>query len=76
MPLKKKNIIAAERGKKSKKPISKGLQAEVISRLQNKGLTTKMCHDIIQSTDDYLAEKMVEALQRALEEEERAQKAS
>lgn len=67
MPFKKKNVIAAERANKSKKPISKGLQAEVIARLQNKGLTAKMCQEIIQSPDDYLAGVMVETLQKALE---------
>ncbi len=68
MPLKKKNIVAAERVNKSKKPISKGLQAEVMARLQNKGLTPQMAQDIIQSKDDYLAETMVVALQSAMAE--------
>lgn len=64
----KKNVIAAEKPK-SKKMISKGLQSEVMSRLQNKGLTAKMCQDIIQSKDDHLAGIVVQALQKALEEE-------
>lgn len=70
----KKNVVAAEK-KNCRKLISKGLQADVMTRLQNKGLTTKMCQEIIQSKDNYLAEIMVEALISALEEGG-AQKAS
>ena len=65
--MKKKNIVAAEK-KNGKKPLPKGLQTDVMSRLQSKGLTAKMCQEITQSKGDYLAEVMVEALISALEE--------
>lgn len=68
MPLKKKNIVAAEKANKSKKPLPKGLQSDVMARLQKKGLTHQMAQEIIQSKDDYLAGVMVEALISALEE--------
>jgi phosphotransacetylase len=63
----KKNVIAAEKPK-SKKQLPKGLQTDVMTRLQGKGLTAKMCQEIIQSKDNYLAEAMVKALEKALME--------
>jgi len=66
--MKKKNVIAADKPK-AKKMISKGLQSGVMVRLQNKGLTAKMAQMIVESKDDYLAEKMVEALVEAIRQE-------
>jgi hypothetical protein len=73
--MKKKNVIAAEKSGKGRQPIAKGLQADVMARLQVKGLTTKLAQQIIQSKDNFLAEAMVKALKEALVEE-KSRKAS
>ena len=70
--MKRKNLVAAQ-SPKAKKKICKGLQAEVMDRLQNKGLTKELAQEIIQSRDDVLAGVMVDALKEALQRADLAQ---
>lgn len=71
--MKKKNLVAAAQSPKAKKKINKGLQAEIMERLQNRGLTKELAQEIIQSKDDVLAGVMVEALKEALQRADLAQ---
>lgn len=66
--MKKKNVLAAQKTKR-KKVICKNLQSEIVLRLQNKGLTSQLAQKIIESADDFIAEKMVEALRIAMRSE-------